>query len=76
MADLLGVSLHVAEDQARLAQLLPAELAGQETGASSTPRGFAPNDPRTRERQALDALGVRRLAVISAGQQGRRSSRP
>jgi flagellar biosynthesis protein FlhF len=32
--------------------------------------GFAPSDPRTREALALDVLGVRRLAVISANQQG------
>ncbi|MHB1143880.1 MAG: flagellar biosynthesis protein FlhF [Thiobacillus sp.] len=67
-ADLLGVSLHVAEDQARLAQLLP-HLAAKKLVLIDT-AGFAPNDPRTREGQALDALGVRRLAVISAGQQG------
>ncbi|MHB1188579.1 flagellar biosynthesis protein FlhF [Thiobacillus sp.] len=67
-ADLLGVSLHVAEDQARLAQLLP-HLAAKKLVLIDT-AGFAPNDPRTREGQALDALGVRRLAVISAAQQG------
>jgi flagellar biosynthesis protein FlhF len=67
-ADLLGVSLHVAEDQARLAQLLP-ELAGKKLVLIDT-AGFAPSDPRTRAGQAIDALGVRRLAVIAAGQQG------
>ncbi|HMA12291.1 MAG TPA: flagellar biosynthesis protein FlhF [Steroidobacteraceae bacterium] len=67
-ADLLGVSLHVAEDQARLAQLLP-ELAGKKLVLIDT-AGFAPADPRTRAGQAIDALGVRRLAVISASQQG------
>lgn len=67
-ADLLGVSLHVAEDQARLARLLP-ELAANKLVLVDT-AGFSPSDPRTREGQALDALGVRRLAVISAGQQG------
>ncbi|HMA10597.1 MAG TPA: flagellar biosynthesis protein FlhF, partial [Steroidobacteraceae bacterium] len=67
-ADLLGVSLHVAEDAARLAQLLPG-LAGKKLVLIDT-AGFAPSDPRTREAQAIDALGVRRLAVISAGQQG------
>jgi flagellar biosynthesis protein FlhF len=67
-ADLLGVSLHVAADSARLAQLLP-ELAGKKLVLIDT-AGFAPSDPRTREAQAIDALGVRRLAVISASQQG------
>src|SRR5512143_4089584 len=63
-ADLLGVSLHVAEDTARLALLLP-ELAARKLVLIDT-AGFAPSDPRTREAQALDALGVRRLAVIAA----------
>jgi flagellar biosynthesis protein FlhF len=67
-ADLLGVSLHVAADQARLAQLLP-ELAAKKLVLIDM-AGFAPADPRVREGQALDALGVRRLAVISAAQQG------
>ncbi|MBU1223506.1 MAG: flagellar biosynthesis protein FlhF [Gammaproteobacteria bacterium] len=67
-ADLLGVSLHVAEDLDKLAQLLP-HLAAKKLVLIDT-AGFAPNDPRTREGQALDALGVRRLAVISAAQQG------
>jgi flagellar biosynthesis protein FlhF len=67
-ADLLGVSLHVAEDQAQLARLLP-QLAARKLVLIDT-AGFAPSDPRTREGQALDALGVRRLAVIAAGQQG------
>lgn len=67
-AELLGVSLHVAEDQSRLAQLLP--LLGAKKLVLIDTAGFAPSDPRTREAQALDALGVRRLAVISASQQG------
>ena len=67
-ADLLGVALHVAEDQARLAQLLP-ELAAKKLVLIDT-AGFAPADPRSREGQALDALGVRRLVAISASQQG------
>ncbi len=67
-ADLLGVALHVAEDQARLAQLLP-ELAARKLVLIDT-AGFAPADPRSREGQALDALGVRRLVAISASQQG------
>jgi len=67
-AELLGVSLHVADDQARLALLLP-ELAAKKLVLIYT-AGFAPNDPRTREGKVFDALGVRRLAVISASQQG------
>ncbi len=67
-ADLLGVDLHVASDAAALARLLP--------GLSSYPlvlidtAGFAPADPRVRDTQALDALGVRRLLVLAAGLQG------
>ena len=67
-ADLLGVSLHVCEDQARLVRLLP-ELATKKLVLVDT-AGFSPSDPRSREGQALDALGVQRLAVISANQQG------
>jgi len=67
-ADLLGVSLHVAEDQPRLAQLLPL-LAAKKLVLIDT-AGFAPSDPRTREVQALDGLDVRRIAVIAANQQG------
>ncbi|MBI1284819.1 MAG: flagellar biosynthesis protein FlhF [Thiobacillus sp.] len=67
-ADLLGVSLHVAENPARLASLLP-QLASRKLVLIDT-AGFAPSDPRTRESQALDGLGVRRLAVIAASQQG------
>ena len=67
-ADLLGVSLFVAETPAHLAQLLP-QLAGKKLVLIDT-AGFSPSDPRTRDAHALDALGVRRLAVISASQQG------
>ncbi|MFP5409840.1 MAG: flagellar biosynthesis protein FlhF [Gammaproteobacteria bacterium] len=67
-ADLLGVSLHVAEDADKLAKLLPL-LADRALVLIDT-AGHAPNDPRTRAGQALDALGVRRLAVIAANQQG------
>jgi flagellar biosynthesis protein FlhF len=67
-ADLLGVSLHVIDNQTRLAQLLP-QLAAKKLLLIDT-AGFAPSDPRTREAQALDAMGVRRLAVIAANQQG------
>lgn len=67
-ADLLGVSLHVADDVAKLGRLLPL-LADRALVLIDT-AGHAPNDPRTRESQALDALGVRRIAVIAANQQG------
>lgn len=67
-ADLLGVSLHVADDQKKLALLLP-QLATKKLVLIDT-AGFAPSDPRTREGQALDALGVRRFVVIAANQQG------
>ena len=67
-AELLGVSLHVAEDQARLAQLLPLLRAKKLVLIDTA--GFAPSDPRTREARALDAMGVRRLALIAANQQG------
>lgn len=67
-ADLLGVSLHAAADSAALAQLLP-RLASHKLVLIDTP-GFAPSDPRALDAQKLDALGVRRLAAIAAGQQG------
>ena len=67
-ADLLGVSLHVAETPARIALLLP-ELAAKKLVLIDT-AGFAPSDPRTLEAKELDRLGVLRLAVISATQQG------
>lgn len=67
-AELLGVTLHVAEDQTQLAQLLPG-LAARKLVLIDT-AGFAPSDPRTREGEALDRLGVQRIAVMSAAQQG------
>ncbi len=67
-AELLGVALHRADDQAGLARLLP-QLSGRKLVLIDT-AGFAPVDPRTRAAQALDSLGVRRLAVVSACQQG------
>ena len=67
-ADLLGVAVHVADDHAKLVQLLP-ELGAKKLVLIDT-AGFAPSDPRIHDAQALDADGVRRLAVISAGQQG------
>jgi flagellar biosynthesis protein FlhF len=68
-AELLGVALHVAEDAAGLARLLP-ELRSRKLVLIDT-AGHAPTDPRTHaEGRALDAVGVSRLAVISAAQQG------
>ncbi|MEW6414591.1 MAG: flagellar biosynthesis protein FlhF [Pseudomonadota bacterium] len=67
-ADLLGVSLHVAEDGNKLARLLPL-LADRALVLIDT-AGHAPNDPRLLAGPALDALAVRRLAVIAANQQG------
>jgi len=58
----------VCENQAGLAQQLP-QLATRKLVLIDT-AGFAPSDPRTREARSLDALGVRRLAVIAANQQG------
>ncbi|HSJ80907.1 MAG TPA: flagellar biosynthesis protein FlhF [Thiobacillus sp.] len=68
VADLLGVALHGVKDQTQLARLLP-QLAAKKLVLIDT-AGFAPTDPRVRAGQALDALGVRRLLVISASQQG------
>lgn len=67
-ADLLHVSLHVAEDYDALARLLP-QLAAKKLVLIDTP-GFAPADPRAHEGAVLDAMGVRRLAVVAANQQG------
>jgi flagellar biosynthesis protein FlhF len=67
-AGLLGVSLHAASDAAALAQLLP-QLARRKLVLIDT-AGLAPADPRSRDARALDALGVRRIAVIPASQQG------
>ncbi|WP_296891937.1 flagellar biosynthesis protein FlhF [Thiobacillus sp.] len=67
-ADLLGGSLHVCEDRDGLAQLMP-QLVGKKLVLIDT-AGFAPSDRRTREGQALGALGISRLAVIAANQQG------
>lgn len=67
-AELLGVSLVVADSSARLAQSLP-QLATKKLLLIDT-AGFAPSDPRARDMHALDALGMQRIAVISANQQG------
>jgi flagellar biosynthesis protein FlhF len=67
-ADLLGVPLHTAPDAAALAALLP-QLADKKLVLIDT-AGHAPQDPRVRDVVALDALGVRRIAVIAASLQG------
>lgn len=67
-ASLLGVELQVVGDQARLGSVLP-RLAGRKLVLVDT-AGFAPADPRAPAVQTLDQLGLRRLAVVSAGQQG------
>jgi len=68
-ADLLGVGLHVARDAGALADLLPT-LAGRRLVLVDT-AGFSPTDVRAPQAMCtLDALGLRRLVVASAGQQG------
>lgn len=67
-ANLLGVAMHGAPDAPALAALLPT-LAGRKVVLIDT-AGHAPSDPRARDTLALDALGVRRIAVIAAAQQG------
>lgn len=68
VADLLGVPLAVAVDEAALTQQLRA-FADKALILIDT-AGFAPSDPRARAYAALDALGVTRVAVIAAHQQG------
>jgi flagellar biosynthesis protein FlhF len=67
-ADLLGVQLHAAHDTAALAALL-RKLSGRKLVLIDT-AGHAPADPRAGDTRALDALGVRRMVMIAAGQQG------
>lgn len=67
-AGLLGVRLDAARETAELAQLLP-QLSAYKLVLIDT-AGFAPSDPRVRAMQGFDALGVQRLAVVAAGQQG------
>lgn len=67
-ADLLGIPVHAAPDAATLTALLP-QLAARKLVLIDT-AGHAPLDPRVRDVVALDALGVRRIAVIAAGLQG------
>ena len=67
-AGLLGVPVHTAPDAAALAALLP-QLADKKLVLIDT-AGHAPLDPRVRDVVALDALGVRRIAVIAASLQG------
>ncbi|HQT00867.1 MAG: flagellar biosynthesis protein FlhF [Hydrogenophilales bacterium 16-64-46] len=67
-AELLGVGLHAARDTEALARLLP-KLATHRLILVDT-AGFAPADARALATQQLDTLGVRRLLVVAAGQQG------
>lgn len=67
-ADLLGVGLHVARDAEALTRLLPTFAAHRLILIDTA--GFAPADPRAPATRQLDALGVRRLLVVAAGQQG------
>lgn len=67
-ADLLGVPLFTAPDMAALAALLP-QLSGRKLVLIDT-AGHAPADPRAGDTRTLDGLGVQRIAVIAAGQQG------
>ena len=67
-AGLLGVGLHVAQDTDALARLLPT-IAAHKLVLIDT-AGFAPADARAPATLQLDALGVRRLLVVAAGQQG------
>ena len=68
-ADLLGVSLYVADRSVPLGATAAA-ACGQKIGADRH-RGLCPvGSAYPRRVQALDAFGVRRVAVISANQQG------
>ncbi|MCA1978596.1 MAG: flagellar biosynthesis protein FlhF [Thiobacillus sp.] len=67
-ADLLGVGCFVARDADALARLLPTLSAHRLILIDTA--GFAPADPRAQAMQQLDALGVRRVQVVAAGQQG------
>lgn len=67
-ADLLGVGMHAARDAAELACMLPRMTTYKLILIDTA--GFAPGDPRVQAMQQLDDLGVRRLVVLAAGQQG------
>lgn len=67
-ADLLGVAVHAADGADGLARLMP-RLEHHRLVLIDT-AGFAPVDPRVPAMQGFDALGLRRLLVLSAGQQG------
>lgn len=67
-ADLLGVAVHAAGSADDLARLMP-RLAHRRLVLIDT-AGFAPVDPRVPAMQGFDALGIRRLLVASASQQG------
>ncbi|MFN3715285.1 MAG: flagellar biosynthesis protein FlhF [Thiobacillus sp.] len=67
-AELLGVDLHAARDSGELARRLDS-LAAHKLVLIDT-AGFAPADARAPATRQLDTLGVRRLLVVAAGQQG------
>ncbi|MCA1925640.1 MAG: flagellar biosynthesis protein FlhF [Thiobacillus sp.] len=67
-AELLGVDLHAARDSGELARRLDT-LAAHKLVLIDT-AGFAPADARAPATRQLDTLGVRRLLVVAAGQQG------
>lgn len=67
-ADLLGIQCLPAADLAEVSASLRA-LSGKRLVLIDT-SGFSPSDTRVAQMQALDGLGVRRLLVLSAAQQG------
>jgi flagellar biosynthesis protein FlhF len=67
-ADLLGVECHVAGALPALAQTL-GRLSSRALVLIDT-SGYSPADPRVPLIQELDRLGVQRLLVLSASQQG------
>jgi flagellar biosynthesis protein FlhF len=67
-ADLLGVECRVATGPDALGGVL-ASLAAKRLVLIDT-SGFSPGDARVAQVQSLDDLGVRRLLVLSAAQQG------
>jgi flagellar biosynthesis protein FlhF len=67
-AGLLGVECRATDDREELAATL-CELASRRLVLIDT-SGYSPNDPRVLPMQGLDLLGVQRLLVLSAAQQG------
>lgn len=66
-ADLIGVGLYVARDHDELSRVLGQR---RERLILIDTAGFNPADPRVEAYARLDALGVRRVLVLSAAQQG------